>query len=43
MDKYAPPYEVTEEMLFLVSEITECLGNLLPLGELERLPRVSGG
>lgn len=40
MDKYAPPYEVTEEMLFLVSEITECLGNLLPLGELERLPRL---
>lgn len=40
MDKYAPLYEVTEEMLFLVSEITECLGNLLPLGELERLPRL---
>ena len=40
MDKYAPPYEVTEEMLLLVSEITECLGNLLPLGELERLPRL---
>ena len=40
MDKCAPPYEVTEEMLLLVSEITECLGNLLPLGELERLPRL---
>ncbi len=40
MDKYVPPYEVTEEILLLVSEITECLGGLVPLGEFERLPRL---
>ena len=28
MDKYVPPYNITDEMLELVSEITEDLGKL---------------
>ena len=28
MDKYIPPYDITEEMLELTSEITEDLGKL---------------
>ena len=28
MDKYIPPYDITDEMLELVSEITEDLGKL---------------
>ena len=40
MEKYIPPYEVTEEMLELTAEITEDLGRLSNANELERLPRL---
>lgn len=40
MDKYIPPYDITEEMLELVSEITENLGRLSSINNLERLPRL---
>lgn len=40
MDKYVPPYDITEEMLELVSEITENLGRLSNVSDLERLPRL---
>ena len=40
MEKYVPPYEVTEEMLELTAEITEDLGRLSNANELERLPRL---
>ena len=38
MDKYVPPYDITEEML--ESEITEDLGKLSNVNDLERLPRL---
>ena len=40
MDKYVPPYDITEEMLELTSEITEDLGRLSNVNDLERLPRL---
>ena len=40
MDKYVPPYDITEEMLGLTSEITEDLGKLSNVNDLERLPRL---
>ena len=40
MDKYIPPYEITDEMLELVSEIMENLGKLSNVNELEKLPRL---
>lgn len=35
MDKYIPPYDITDEMLELVSEITEDLGKLSSMNDLE--------
>ena len=40
MDKYVPPYDITEEMLELTSEITEDLGKRSNVNDLERLPRL---
>ena len=40
MDKYVPPYDITEEMLELTAEISEALGKLSDVNELERLPRL---
>ena len=40
MDKYIPPYDITEEVLELASEITENLGRLSNISDLERLPRL---
>ena len=39
-EKYVPPYEITNEMLELVSEIMENLGKLSGVKELEKLPRL---
>lgn len=39
-DKYVPPYEITEEMLELVSQIMEKLGSLNNVNKLEKLPRL---
>ena len=39
-DKYIPPYEITDEMLELVSEIMENLGKLSGVNEFEKLPRL---
>lgn len=39
-DKYIPPYEITNEMLELVSEIMENLGKITGVNELEKLPRL---
>ncbi len=38
--KYIPPYEITDEMLELVSEIMENLGKLSGINELKKLPRL---
>lgn len=40
MDKYVPPYEITDEMIELVSEIMENLGKLSGVNGLEKLPRL---
>ena len=40
MEKYVPPYDITEEMLELTAEITENLGKLSNVNDLERLPRL---
>ena len=40
MEKYTPPYDITEEMLELTAEITENLGKLSNVNDLERLPRL---
>ena len=40
MDRYVPPYDITEEMLEITSEITEELGKLSNVNDLERLPRL---
>lgn len=40
MDRYIPPYDVTDEMLELTSEIAENLGKLSNVDDLERLPRL---
>lgn len=39
-EKYIPPYELTDEMIELVSEIMENLGKLSGVNELEKLPRL---
>ena len=39
-EKYIPPYEITDEMLELVSQIMENLGKLNGVNELEKLPRL---
>ena len=39
-EKYVPPYEITDEMLDLVSQIMENLGRLSGVNELEKLPRL---
>lgn len=40
MVKYVPPYDITEEMLELASEIMEELGRLSGVSDLEKLPRL---
>lgn len=40
MEKYIPPYDITEEMLELTSEIMENLGRLSNVSDLEKLPRL---
>ena len=40
MEKYIPPYKITEEMLESVSEIMENLGKLSGVSDLEKLPRL---
>lgn len=40
MDKYIPPYDITEEMLSLTSEIMELLGELKNINDLDKLPRL---
>ena len=39
-EKHIPPYEITDEMLELVSEIMENLGKLFGVNELEKLPKL---
>lgn len=39
-EKYISPYEITDEMLELVSEIMENLGKLSGVNKLEKLPRL---
>ena len=39
-EKYIPPYEITDEMLNLVTQIMENLGKLNSVNEFERLPRL---
>ena len=40
MDKYIPPFEITNEMLEISAEIMENLGRLSNVNELEKLPRL---
>ncbi len=40
MDKYIPPYDITEEMLGLTSEIMELVGGLNNVNDLDKLPRL---
>ena len=40
MEKYLPPYDITEEMLDLTSAIAEDLGRLGNVTDLEKLPRL---
>ncbi len=40
MDTYIPPYDITDEMLELTSEIMEMLGQLSGINDLEKLPRL---
>lgn len=40
MSNYTPPYDITDEMLELTSEIMESLGQLYGVNELEKLPRL---
>ena len=40
MEKYIPPYDITEEMLELVSECMESLGQLHNISDMEKLPRL---
>ena len=40
MEKYTPPYELTEEMLELCTKIMEKIGNLDSVNNLEKLPRL---
>lgn len=40
MDQYIPPYEITEEMLDLTSDIMELLGQMNGVRALDQLPRL---
>ncbi len=40
MNGYLPPFNTTEEMLELVSEIMECLGRLSDINDLAKLPKL---
>lgn len=40
MERYIPPYDITEEMLELTSEIMEDLGKLSNIDDLDKLPRL---
>lgn len=40
MDKYIPPYDLTDEMLDLVAQIMETLGQLNSVNGLEKLPKL---
>lgn len=40
MNNYTPPYNTTEEMLELVSEIMECLGQISGVNDLAKLPKL---
>lgn len=40
MEKYEPPYEITDEMLEITSEIMESLGQLTNVNDLDKLPRL---
>lgn len=40
MERYIPPYDITEEMLELTSEIMEDLGKLSNINDLDKLPRL---
>ncbi len=40
MDQYIPPYEITEEMLGLTSDIMELLGQMNGIRNLDKLPRL---
>ena len=40
MERYIPPYDITEEMLELTSEIMEDLGKLSNVNDLDKLPRL---
>ncbi len=39
-ERYIPPYDITDEMLEIVSQIMENLGKLSNVNELERLPKL---
>ena len=40
MENYVPPYDITEEMLSLTSDIMEDLGKLGSVSDLAKLPRL---
>ena len=40
MENYVPPYDITDEMFELTSEIMESLGQLSGVNDLEKLPRL---
>ncbi len=40
MEKFSPPYEITDQMLEMVTQIMENLGKLSSVNELEKLPRL---
>ena len=40
MEKYVPPYEITDEMLSMTSDIMELLGELKNVNDLDKLPRL---
>lgn len=40
MDQYTPPFEITEEMLDLTSDIMELLGQMNSVHNLDKLPRL---
>ena len=40
MEKYIPPYEITDEMLSMTSDIMELLGELKNVNDLDKLPRL---
>ena len=43
MIDYVPPYEITNEMINLVSQIMEKIGNLASVKDLKKLPRLRKG